>query len=129
MKAGLISTGSGLVRMTETETASWGSFTPILRLKSSDQIPAAQTTCSHATAPHSVPLPETRPASVSIARTAQPSKMRAPSCAAALASAGTALAGSARPSLAVYSAPFQRRSDWPSNLSVSAAPRSFVSSW
>ena len=66
--------------------------------KSRDQAPPASTTDSQAMRPFSVTTPLTRPAMVSMPRTAQLVRMAAPLCRAPNAIAGAAFCGSARPS-------------------------------
>ena len=89
----------GDVRITEARTFNWGKSIPRLPQKSRDQAPPARTTLSQRMRPSSVTTPETRPASVSIPRTAQPVRIFAPRLRAAVAIAGAALRGSARPEL------------------------------
>ena len=71
------------------------------------QAPAAHKTVDVFIVPLSVTTADTAPPDVSIPRTAQAVKTFAPCCTAALAIAGVARCGSARPSLSVYIAPAQ----------------------
>jgi hypothetical protein len=93
------------VRMTEARTLNCGSSIPRLPQNRRDQAPAANTTEPQAIGPLSVITLTTRPAAVSMPRTAQPVRMLAPWRRAARAIAGAAICGSALPSLAVKSAP------------------------
>ena len=89
------------VRSTEERTFSCGSRKPKLPQNSRDHAPLAMIALSHATRPRSVTTPVTRPPVRSSPRTAQFSTITAPAARAALASAGTAFCGSARPSVLV----------------------------
>ncbi len=74
---------------------------PRLPQNSRDQAPPASTTDWQAIRPFSVTTAATRPAAVSMPRTAQPVTIAAPWRRAASAIAGAAFCGSARPSLGV----------------------------
>ena len=99
--------GMGWVRNADERTLSCGTRTPKLRRNKLVQAPAATITVLHLTLPRSVTTPLTRPACVSIVRTAVLVKSWAPSPLAARAIAGAASVGSARPSEGVNSPPFQ----------------------
>ncbi len=71
---------------------------PALPQNSRDQAPPASTTASQAMRPFSVTTPDTRPAWVSMPRTAHSVRIVAPASRAASAIAGAAWEGSARPS-------------------------------
>ena len=91
----------GSVRMTEERTLSCGRRRPRLPQNRRDQAPPASTTLSQAMRPFSVTAAATCPPWVSIPRTAQLVRIAAPARRAALAMAGAAFCGSARPSLLV----------------------------
>ncbi len=74
---------------------------PRLPLKRRDQAPPASTTEEQAIRPFSVTTPDTRPPEVSMPLTAQPVRTLPPSRRVAVAMAGAAFCGSARPSLGV----------------------------
>ena len=98
---------AGAVRATVPRSRSCGTAMPSERQNMDVHAPAAHSTVDARMRPCSVTTAETRPAVVSIPRTAQEVRIVAPSRAAARANAGAALCGSARPSLAVYRAPRQ----------------------
>ena len=89
------------VAATEFTTLSCGRSMPRLPQNSRDQAPPASTTGSQAMRPFSVTTPATRPAAVSMPRTAQSVRIVAPCRRAAAAIAGAAFCGSALPSRAV----------------------------
>ena len=120
--------GAGAVRATVPRTLSCGTTIPRLPENSELQTPAAQTTAEVRMRPCSVTTAETRPAAVSTPRTAQWVATETPWRAAARAMAGVARAGSARPSLAVKSAPAQRPSAPSSKVSSAAPVTTLVSS-
>ena len=90
--------GAGLVRSTDPHTLSCGKAWPRLPENRLDHTPAATTTAWQAIVPFSVTTPDTLPAALSTVRTAHSVSTVPPSRSNALATAGAALSGSARPS-------------------------------
>ena len=92
---------SGAVRIAVAMTLSWGRRRAEAAAEQARPGAARQDDGTQAIRPFSVTTAETRPAVVSMPRTAQPVSTEAPARRAARAIAGAAFCGSARPSLGV----------------------------